>query len=251
MWQSPQNPSQSRVSWVMRYFLNVCSALSSQEMTTDILFWPCHVACGNLLPGSVMEPVPLQWKLGVLTTGPPGKSHCCHFNCSSTIFGLSFIIIININVSEDRTEQKPKAVSASLSDSTFLYSLSVSFFFFSWWGGEGFEGSKYYHWCCVCTKSLQSCPILWDPMSCSPVGSSFRGISEVACYALFQGIFLTQGSNQHLLHLLHWPAGSLPLMPSGKPHTVTYKRTKGFGTQLGLLFQGTGGNGIFHLDLER
>ena len=32
----------------------------------------------------------------------------------------------------------------------------------------------------------------------------------VACHALLQGIFLTQGSNPrllHLLHLLHWQAG--------------------------------------------
>ena len=39
----------------------------------------------------------------------------------------------------------------------------------------------------------------------------------VGCYALLQGIFLTQGSNPHLLHLLHWQAGSLPLVPPGKP----------------------------------
>ena len=39
----------------------------------------------------------------------------------------------------------------------------------------------------------------------------------VGCRALLQGIFLTQGSNLHLLHLLHWQAGSLPLAPPGKP----------------------------------
>ena len=33
----------------------------------------------------------------------------------------------------------------------------------------------------------------------------------VGCHALLQGIFLTQGSNLHLLHLLHWQA------PPGKP----------------------------------
>jgi len=36
----------------------------------------------------------------------------------------------------------------------------------------------------------------------------------VGCHALFQGIFLTQGLNPHLLH---WQAGSLPLAPPGKP----------------------------------
>ena len=35
------------------------------------------------------------------------------------------------------------------------------------------------------------------------------------CHFLLQGIFLTQGSNLHLLYLLHWQAGSLPLEPSG------------------------------------
>ena len=35
---------------------------------------------------------------------------------------------------------------------------------------------------------------------------------------LLQGIFLTQGLNPHLLCLLHWQAGSLPLVPPG-----TYK----------------------------
>ena len=33
----------------------------------------------------------------------------------------------------------------------------------------------------------------------------------VGCHALLACIFLTQGSNLHLLHLLHWQAGSLPL----------------------------------------
>ena len=35
----------------------------------------------------------------------------------------------------------------------------------------------------------------------------------MSCHALLQGIFLTQGSNLHFLHLLHWQAGSLPLAP--------------------------------------
>ena len=39
--------------------------------------------------------------------------------------------------------------------------------------------------------------------------------TRVGCCALFQGIFPTQGSNPNLLHLLHWPVGSLPLVPPG------------------------------------
>ena len=36
-------------------------------------------------------------------------------------------------------------------------------------------------------------------------------------HVLLQGILLIQGSNPRLLHLLHWQAGSLPLVPPGKP----------------------------------
>ena len=35
-------------------------------------------------------------------------------------------------------------------------------------------------------------------------------------HAFLQGIFLTQGSNPHLLSLLHWLVGSLPLVPPEK-----------------------------------
>ena len=37
------------------------------------------------------------------------------------------------------------------------------------------------------------------------------GNTGVGCHALLQEIFPTQGSNAHLLCLLHWLAGSLPL----------------------------------------
>ena len=36
------------------------------------------------------------------------------------------------------------------------------------------------------------------------------------CLDLLQGIFPTQGLNLHLLCLLHWQTGSLPLVPLGK-----------------------------------
>ena len=39
----------------------------------------------------------------------------------------------------------------------------------------------------------------------------------MGCHALLQGIFPTQGSNPHLLCLLNWQVGSLPLVPHGKP----------------------------------
>ena len=51
---------------------------------------------------------------------------------------------------------------------------------------------------------VQSCPTLCNPMDCSPPGSSspwyFPGRNtEVGCHFFLQGIFLTQGSNSHLL----------------------------------------------------
>ena len=56
-------------------------------------------------------------------------------------------------------------------------------------------------------------------MDCSPPGSSAHGIFQAwilewvaISFFLTQGIFLTQGSNPHLLHLLHWQADSLPLL---------------------------------------
>ena len=48
-----------------------------------------------------------------------------------------------------------------------------------------------------------------------------RILEWVACP--LQGIFLTQGSNWHLLCLLHWQAVSLPLLPPGKPNINKWK----------------------------
>ena len=69
-------------------------------------------------------------------------------------------------------------------------------------------------------ESLQSCLTLCDPMNCSPPGSSVHGFLNnigVGWHVLLQGIFLTQWSNPHLLGLLHWQVGSLPLASPGKP----------------------------------
>ena len=41
--------------------------------------------------------------------------------------------------------------------------------------------------------------------------------TRVGCHFLLQGIFLTQGLNPSLLHLLHWQADSLPLHYLGIP----------------------------------
>ena len=39
---------------------------------------------------------------------------------------------------------------------------------------------------------------------------------------LHQGIFLSQGTNSHLLHLLHWQADSLPLFQKNKNKDTYY-----------------------------
>ena len=78
---------------------------------------------------------------------------------------------------------------------------------------------------CACAKLFPSCLTLCHPVDGSPPGSSVHGVSlgkntGVSCHALLQGIFPTQGSNPCLLCLLHWHAGSLPLVLPGKLRKV-------------------------------
>ena len=75
---------------------------------------------------------------------------------------------------------------------------------------------------CFCYLVALSCLTLLQPHGLSPTrllcpSNSPAKNTGVGCHFLFQGIFLTQGSNLSLLHLLHWQAGSLPLAPLGKP----------------------------------
>ena len=61
---------------------------------------------------------------------------------------------------------------------------------------------------------------LWTVAHQAPLPMGFSGENTgVHCHALLQGIFLTQGWNSHLLSLLHWQMGSLPLGLPGKPIT--------------------------------
>ena len=60
---------------------------------------------------------------------------------------------------------------------------------------------------CVCV-CVQLCPTLCDPVDCSWLDSFVYGILQArmlewGCHFLLEGIFPTQGSNPHLLHLLH------------------------------------------------
>ena len=74
---------------------------------------------------------------------------------------------------------------------------------------------------CVRAKSLQSCPALWDPVDCSPPGSSVlgllqAGILEWVARPSSRASSRPRGLNLHLLCLLHRQVGSLPPAPPGK-----------------------------------
>ena len=53
-------------------------------------------------------------------------------------------------------------------------------------------------------KSLQSCPTFCDPLDYSCPWDFPGKNTGVGCRAILQGIFLTQGLNPSVLHLLHW-----------------------------------------------
>ena len=63
----------------------------------------------------------------------------------------------------------------------------------------------------MCAHSLQLCPALCDPVDRGPPDSSVHGILQ----ARILEIFPTQELNPHVLCLLHWQAGSLPLSHLG------------------------------------
>ena len=77
-------------------------------------------------------------------------------------------------------------------------------------------------------KSLWLCLTLCNPMDCSlpGSGSSVHGIFQARILELvaMPFSFLTQGLNPRLLRVLHWQAGSLPLVPLGKSplHTPVF-----------------------------
>ena len=68
-------------------------------------------------------------------------------------------------------------------------------------------------------KSLQLCPILYDPVDCSLPGSFIHGILQVRILE-WVALLSTKGSSQprdqtQVSSLLHWQEGSLPLAPPG------------------------------------
>ena len=70
---------------------------------------------------------------------------------------------------------------------------------------------------CACESSLTLC----SPTDCNPPGSSVHGILQTGILELV-AVPSSRGSSQprdqtQVSHLLHWQAGSLPLVPPGKP----------------------------------
>ena len=61
----------------------------------------------------------------------------------------------------------------------------------------------------------------WALARQAPLSTGFSSKNPgVGRHALVQGVLLTQGSNACLLFLLHWQAGSLPLLPYSGPNLV-------------------------------
>ena len=81
---------------------------------------------------------------------------------------------------------------------------------------------------CVCVLShVQLFVTPWTAACRAPLSWNFPGKNTGAgCYFLLQEIFPTHRWNPYLLHLLHWQADSLPLVPPEKPHMCGGKKVK-------------------------
>ena len=75
-----------------------------------------------------------------------------------------------------------------------------------------------------CFSHVQLFAAPWTVVFQAPL---FPGFSREeywrGCQFLLQGIFPTQGSNPHLLHLLYWQVDSLPLSHLGSPKASSFK----------------------------
>ena len=64
----------------------------------------------------------------------------------------------------------------------------------------------------MCMRSFSLFVTPWTVVRQAPLSMGFPSKNPgVGCHFLLQEIFPTQGSNPHLLRLLHWQADSLPL----------------------------------------
>ena len=72
---------------------------------------------------------------------------------------------------------------------------------------------------------VQLCATLWTIARQAPLSTGFSRQEywrRYSFHALLQGTFPTQGSNLRLLGLLQWQAGSLWLVPPGKPLAIRH-----------------------------
>ena len=79
-------------------------------------------------------------------------------------------------------------------------------------------------------KIPQSCLILCDPMDCTPLGSSVRGILQPVWAAMSSSGDLSDPANltPHALYLLHWQLGSLRLAPPSQLQmwVISYRKDR-------------------------
>ena len=79
---------------------------------------------------------------------------------------------------------------------------------------------------CVCSvASNSSWPRGLKPTRCLCPWDFPGKNTGVGCHFILQGIFPTQGTKPHLLHLLHWQVDSLPLYHQGNPR-LCFKKVK-------------------------
>ena len=86
------------------------------------------------------------------------------------------------------------------------------------------KGNQLYAYVC---SVLQLCPALCDPMDCSLSGSSVHGILQASILEWValpssRGSSPPRGWDPHLLCLLRWQRGSLPLHHVGSPYVYIY-----------------------------
>ena len=100
--------------------------------------------------------------------------------------------------------------------------------------------------CSVVPNTVQPHGLQPTSLLC-PLDFSGKNIG-VSCHFLLQGIFLTQGSN---LHLLHWQADSLSTELPGKPKDDDHTSLRIIAPLSHLILTTTLWNGLNHFHLHR
>ena len=120
------------------------------------------MACGILVPWPRVEPIPLHWKLGVLTTEPPGKSLRDIFCPWFFQFRQQFVFKVSISC--------PLTLNFTTLSCPSPWFWTLMFI--------NISSTLHYHTAAAAAKSSQSCPTLCDPTDGSPPGSPVPGILQ-------------------------------------------------------------------------